>query len=115
MLGWPSEVANPILAPEIVSDPTHFAPDTDYTNIDYGLGCKYQGFYTWEPGNPQGAGKRDLWPRLTSAPGVAYNPIDQFRAASTWIYPYGNQSKSSRTLIIGPVLAGFLKFYFINF
>jgi hypothetical protein len=112
MIGWPSVSAMPVLAPEIVTDATNFAPESDFADYTYNLGAKYQGFYTWEDGNPYGAGGKNLWPGLTS--GTIFQPSDHLMSASSWLYPYGNQSNESRTLIIGPVLAGFLKYYFIR-
>ncbi|PKL42409.1 MAG: hypothetical protein CVV41_14830 [Candidatus Riflebacteria bacterium HGW-Riflebacteria-1] len=112
MLGWPSVSAMPVLAPEIIEDATNFASDSDFAEHDYDLGAKYQGFYTWEEGNPFGAGGKNLWPNLTT--GAAFVPADHLRSASTWLYPYGNQSNESRTLLVGPVLAGFLKFFFFR-
>ncbi|MGM0599527.1 MAG: hypothetical protein ACQETH_06875 [Candidatus Rifleibacteriota bacterium] len=112
MMGWPSVSAMPVLAPEIVTDSTNFAPDSDFADYNYNLGAKYQGFYTWETGNPFGAGGKNLWPGLTS--GDTFQPSDHLMSASSWLYPFGNQSQESRTLIIGPVLAGFLKYYFIR-
>jgi hypothetical protein len=112
MLGWPSVSALPVLAPEIIEDNSNFAPASEFPGHDYSLGAKYQGFYTWEEGNQYGAGGKNLWPGL--AAGASFVPADHLRSASTWIYPYGNQSQESRTLVIGPVLAGFLKFFFMR-
>lgn len=110
MLGWPSLSAMPVLAPETIDDPTNFAPDSDFSEHEYDLGAKFQGFYTWEDGNPYGAGGQNMWPGL--AAGSTFVPADHLRSASTWLYPFGNRSRSSRTLVFGPVLAGFLKVYF---
>lgn len=112
MLGWPSVSAMPVLAPEIITDNTNFAPSTDFPPHDYSLGAKFQGFYTWEEGNQYGAGGKNLWPGL--AAGSAFVPADHLRSASTWLYPYGNQNNESRTLVVGPALAGFLKFFFFR-
>ncbi|GAB4284648.1 MAG: hypothetical protein Kow0029_31270 [Candidatus Rifleibacteriota bacterium] len=112
MLGWPSLSAMPVLAPEEINDNVNFAPASDFPEHEYTLGAKYQGFYTWEEGNPYGAGGKNLWPNLTAGP--TFVPSDHIRSASTWIYPFGNQANESRTLVIGPVLAGFLKFFFIR-
>lgn len=110
MLGWPSLSAMPVLAPETIEDSSNFAPDSEFTEHEYDLGAKFQGFYTWEVGNQYGAGGQNMWPGL--AAGSTFVPSDHLRSASTWIYPFGNRSRSSRTLVFGPVLAGFLKVYF---
>lgn len=112
MLGWPSVSALPVLAPEVVDDSSSFAPHTEFVGHEYSLGGRYQGFYTWEEGNQYGAGGKNLWPGLSA--GAAFEPADRIRSASTWLYPYGNQNRESRTLMVGPVLAGFLKFCFIR-
>lgn len=112
MLGWPSLSAMPVLAPEIINDNTNFAPDSEFAQHEYSLGAKFQGFYTWEEGNPFGAGGKNLWPGL--AAGSAFVPADHLRSASTWLYPYGSINQESRTLMVGPVLAGFLKFFFLR-
>ncbi|MFZ5949417.1 MAG: hypothetical protein ACOYXC_01835, partial [Candidatus Rifleibacteriota bacterium] len=112
MLGWPSISATPVLAPEIISDNKNFASDSNFPEHEFLFGGKYQGFYTWEEGNPFGAGARNLWPGL--AAGEKFEPSDHIRSASTWLYLFGNQNRESRTLVIGPVLAGFLKFFFIE-
>jgi hypothetical protein len=112
MLGWPSLSAMPVLAPEIIADTTNFAPDSEYPEHEYSMGAKYQGFYTWENGNPYGAGGRNLWPGLAAGP--SFQPADHLRSASSWIYPFGNINRESRTLVVGPVLVGMLKFFFIR-
>ncbi len=112
MLGWPSVSAMPVLAPAIIEDDSNFAPFSSFPEHEYELGAKYQGFYTWEEGNPYGAGGKNLWPGLSAGP--LFVPADHLRSASTWLYPYGTQSRESRTLMIGPVLAGFLKFSFLR-
>ncbi len=112
MLGWPSVSALPVLAPEMIDDSTNFARDTEFPGHEYSLGAKYQGFYTWEEGNQYGAGGKNLWPGLSA--GASFMPSDHLRSASTWIYPYGSHNNESRTLMIGPVLAGFLKFFFMR-
>ncbi len=110
MMGWPSLSAMPVLSPETINDTTNFAPESDFANHEYDLGAKFQGFYTWEDGNPFGAGGQNLWPGL--AAGASFVPSDHIRSASTWLYPFGNRSRESRTLVIGPVLAGFLRTFF---
>lgn len=112
MLGWPSISALPVLAPEIIEDNINFAVSDDFPNHEFSLGAKYQGFYTWEEGNQYGAGGKNLWPGL--AAGSSFVPSDHLRSASTWLYPFGTQNRESRTLVIGPVLAGFLKFFFLR-
>lgn len=112
MLGWPSVSAMPVLAPEIISDNLNFAPDSDFSDHEYSLGAKYQGFYTWEDGNQYGAGGKNLWPGLSA--GASFIPSDHLRSASSWLYPFGNSNNESRTLVFGPVLAGFLKYFFIR-
>ncbi|MFZ5952789.1 MAG: hypothetical protein ACOYXC_18950 [Candidatus Rifleibacteriota bacterium] len=76
------------------------------------LATKYQGFYTSEEGRPMGVGSHNLWPGL--ATGEEFQPSDRFLAASTWLYPFGTMNQSSRTLVIGPILAGYLKYYYIQ-
>ena len=112
MLGWPSPSENPVLAPEIITESRNFASDSDFPDHEFHIGGKYQGFYTWEEGNRYGAGARNLWPGLTA--GDRFEPSDHLRSASTWLYLFGNKDNESRTLVIGPVLAGFLKFFFIE-
>jgi len=112
MLGWPSVSAMPVLAPELIEDNVNFAPQSDFTPHEYSLGAKFQGFYTWEEGNQYGAGGKNLWPGL--AAGSSFVPSDHLRSASSWVYPYGGQNKESRTLVVGPVLAGILKFFFMR-
>jgi hypothetical protein len=112
MLGWPSPSARPVLAPEQIVDDDNFAADRNFAEHEYMIGGKYQGYYTWEEGNPYGAGARNVWPGLSA--GDAFMPSDHLRSASTWLYPYGSKDRESRTLVIGPVLAGFLKFFFIE-
>ncbi|HPT45781.1 MAG TPA: hypothetical protein PLM07_07760 [Candidatus Rifleibacterium sp.] len=112
MLGWPSVSAMPVLAPEVIEDTSNFAACSEFPGHEYSLGAKFQGFYTWEDGNDYGAGGKNLWPGL--AAGSAFVPADHLRSASTWLYPYGGQNSESRTLMVGPVLAGFLKFFFMR-
>jgi hypothetical protein len=112
MMGWPSLSAMPVLSPEVVNDNTHFAQPAEIADHDFTLGGKYQGYYTWEAGNPYGAGGRNMWPGLSED--TVFEESDHIFSASTWIYPFGNLNRESRTLIFGPVLAGFLKFYFIR-
>ncbi len=112
MLGWPSPSKRPVLAPEIIVDASNFASDSNFPGHTYAIGGNYQGYYTWEEGNPYGAGARNIWPGLSA--GETFKPSDHLRSASTWLYPYGNRNRESRTLIIGHVLAGFLKFCFIE-
>ncbi len=112
MLGWPSVSAMPVLAPEVIDDSVNFAPDSEFSGHNYSIGAKYQGFYTWEEGNPYGAGGANIWPGL--AAGATFVAADHLRSASTWLYPFGNESNESRTLVFGPALAGFLKFYFFR-
>lgn len=113
MLGWPSSISSPVLLPELIDNPSHFAPDTSFPPHDYMLGATYRGFYVAEDGNQWGVGGRNLWPALTSG-GGAFTPADHFLSASTWLFPFGTVQKASRTLVVGPALAGFLKFFFIR-
>lgn len=110
MMGWPSLSAIPVLAPEEITDTTSFASNADFTDHEIGLGAKYQGFFTTEDGNPYGAGAHNLWPGLSAGPNFV--PSDHIRSTSTWLYPFGNRARASRTLVFGPVLAGFLKSFF---
>ncbi len=113
MIGWPSSPSSAVLLPELIENPTHFAPDTSFAPHDYMIGATFRGFYVAEDGNPWGAGGRNLWPALTSG-GGAFTPDDHFLSASTWLFPFGTTGKASRTLVVGPALAGFLKFFFIR-
>ncbi|MBF0409992.1 MAG: hypothetical protein HQM10_21795 [Candidatus Riflebacteria bacterium] len=102
-----------IVRPEIIPDDTNFNSSALNTII----GGVYQGFYTNQmdtkgtldpsddvPLSPtKGADTSGMWPLTTG-----------YQCASTWLFPYGDNDNPSRTLIVGPVLAGFLKFYFLK-
>lgn len=112
MFGWPSAGVPKLLSAAAVESGTDFKKSDDFPDHNFQLGSKYHGYYTSEEDNPQGIGAKNLWPGLTTD--GEYKPSDRFLSASTWLYPYGNLRQSSRTLIIGPVLAGYLKYYFIK-
>ncbi|HNV70321.1 MAG TPA: hypothetical protein PKO06_11530, partial [Candidatus Ozemobacteraceae bacterium] len=84
------------------------APNATTTSVM--LGGTFQGFYTnsHNAGVPTGVGAagQGLWSDLDA--------IRPWECASSWIMPYGDRNSPSRTLMIGPVLAGFLKYYFLK-
>ncbi|RCK79017.1 MAG: hypothetical protein OZSIB_0359 [Candidatus Ozemobacter sibiricus] len=110
----PSPMA--VVAPENITDPTHFQlPPAAPPGVQAMLGGVYQGFFTKDPGlaNPAaGAAGWNLWPDLLT--GAAWTPADRFLCASSWLFPFGDKNNVSRTLMVGPVLAGFLKFYYLK-
>ncbi len=112
MFGPPSAGTPQLLAPAGIEPGTDFKRSEDIVDHNYYLGSKYHGYYTKEEDNPLGVGAKNLWPGLTT--GTEFVPSDRFLSASTWLYPFGTMRQSSRTLIIGPVLAGYLKYFFIK-
>jgi len=85
---------------------------TDSANFSLnpkGVSCAihgmYQGFFTADPRNPNGAIDYGLWADLDDPNGTK----PRSNCASTWLFPFGNADNPSRTLMIGPVLAGILK------
>lgn len=112
MFGWPSNSLPRLLAAASIDPATDFKKSEDISGQNFYLGSKLHGFYTCEEDNPQGVGAKNMWPGLTT--GTMYQPSDRFLSASSWLYPFGNLQQSSRTLMIGPVLAGYLKYFFIK-
>ncbi len=112
MFGRPSAGAVQLLAPARIQAGDDFRRSEEVADHDFHLASKYQGFYTSEKDRPMGVGAHNLWPGL--ATGNEFQPSDRFLAASTWLYPYGTMNESSRTLVIGPVLAGYLKYFYIK-
>ncbi len=112
MFGPPSNSLPKLLAPAGIEHGSDFQKSENLSGHDFYLGSKYHGYYTTEEDNALGVGAKNLWPGLTI--GDSFQPSDRFLSASTWLYPFGNMKQSSRTLVIGPVLAGYLKYNFIK-
>jgi len=96
-----------ILPPENIIDPTAFALPTQL-GVPAAIHGIYQGFFTAEetaPGviDPSPVAGKGFWPLP--------NPGD---SAASWLMPFGENAEPSRTLMVGPVLAGFLKFYVLK-
>lgn len=115
MIGWPTSYASMLLPSEQIDDDSHFASASAFVGHNYLVGGTFRGFYVSEEGNPMGAGARNLWPGLSLDPTTPYqHPDDHFLSAASWLFPYGTRTRASRTLVVGPAMAGFLKFYFIR-
>ena len=112
MFSPPTDNTLRLIAPAKIDFGTDFKKPENISSHDFYLGSKFHGYYTSEEDNPQGIGAKNLWPGLTTGP--LYQPSDRYLSASSWLYPFGNRTNSSRTLIIGPVLAGYLKYFFIK-
>lgn len=96
-----------VLPPENIIDPAAFALPTTL-GVPAAIHGIYQGFFTAEeatPGviTPSPVAAKGFW----SLP----NPGD---SAASWLMPFGENAEPSRTLMVGPVLAGFLKFYMLK-
>ncbi|MBF0543116.1 MAG: hypothetical protein HQM08_01720 [Candidatus Riflebacteria bacterium] len=101
-----NEANEEIGRPEVISDGTSF----NSGSINATIGAMYQGFFTNEvdaSGNPcsppHGAEAYGLW-ALSAG----------YQCAASWLLPFGDKDNPSRTLVVGPVLAGYLKFYFLK-
>jgi len=96
-----------VLPPENIVDPAAFAIPTTI-GIPVAIHGIYQGFFTAEENTPG---------VITPAPVAAKgfwslpNPGD---SAASWLLPFGENDEPSRTLMVGPVLAGFLKFFMLK-
>jgi hypothetical protein len=76
-----------------------------YSGFDFiKLQGTYQGFYTQFPGVSEGAAGQQIYPGLSSI----------HDCATTWLFPFGDVDNPSRTLIVGKVFAGFLKYFGLN-
>ncbi len=93
------------LPQERVEDPAHLSTAEEKGFASFQFGTKYEGFFTVMKGDQSGAQGLLLWD-------VVNGP--RWLCASTWLMPFGNRDFPSRTLIIGPVLAGYLKIYTIQ-
>jgi len=69
------------------------------------MGSTFSGFFT-DSDAGKSAAELGVWPQIDARP--------KWECASTWLFPYGDQANPSRTLIIGPVLAGFLRYHFLE-
>jgi hypothetical protein len=98
-----------VVPPEEVVNPAHFNLTPGVAT--FSIGGKFQGYYTYEV-DEKGAAGNNVWPGLTQ--GAAWNVNDRWLCASSWLFPFGDRAKPSRTLMVGPVLAGFLKMYFMK-
>ncbi len=94
-----------VLPPERVVDPENLVSPEEKGFSEFSWGTRYQGFFTNYMGDRAGAHSLLLWDVLTGP---------RWLCASSWLMPYGNGEFPSRTLIVGPVLAGYLKLYFIK-
>ncbi len=56
---------------------------------------QFQGFWTQAP-------NENIWKNLPKG-------VPASRAAASWLFPFGDKSEPSRTLMVGPAMAGFLK------
>lgn len=87
------------------------------TGCQLSIGSVLQGFYTNDPSmgaNARlGAGSAGMWPNLTTD-FSAGTGNDRHKCASTWLFPYGDLATPSRTLMVGNVIAGFLKFHYMK-
>lgn len=95
MLGWPE---NGVLVQQKIVDDNNFKNSAGLPDLDYFLAESNYGYYT---GKGQSVGETGLWP------GFAANP--KILSASSWLYPYGSRDQISRTLMVGDILAGYLK------
>lgn len=101
-----------VIPPEILLPGS--PPDFSFDNLPIFqaiIGGLYQGFYTLDPEKANGdlgAGSAGLWSGLTT------DATNRYLCASSWLMPFGDKDRPSRTLVVGNVLAGFLKFYFIK-
>lgn len=120
--GFEKENPNPppakilVVPPEEVADPAHFNLE-NLPAYKAMIGGLYQGFYTFDPGrgsNAQfGAGSAGLWNDVTTDISNS-STNNRYLCASSWLFPYGDLNRPSRTLMVGDVFAGFLKFYFLK-
>ncbi|MBF0500944.1 MAG: hypothetical protein HQM09_12475 [Candidatus Riflebacteria bacterium] len=103
-----------LIPPENIDDASNFNLPSPYATAACMVGGMYQGFFTDELDaagnsiNPLGAAGQGLWPSLTP------NASKRYECAASWLFPFGDRTRPSRTLMIGPVLAGLLKFYFLK-
>jgi hypothetical protein len=95
MFGLPS---NGKLEQWKIYDPQNFS---EFPDLDFDYTETYYGFFT---GPNKCNGTMGLWTGFPNDPQDA-----RMMSASTWIYPYGNKNNLSRTLVVGNVLAGYLK------
>ncbi|NLI77892.1 MAG: hypothetical protein GX442_15820 [Candidatus Riflebacteria bacterium] len=106
-----------VVRPERIDDPAHFnLPPVAVATFQ--IGGLFQGYYTNDPGlganQAMGAAGANLWSGLVANAGTGWTPSDRWYCASSWLYPYGDRNDPSRTLMVGPVLAAFLKMYFVK-
>lgn len=90
MFGWP---INGKLVQLKIEDDINFK-SSNGSGLNYCLAQTNYGFYA-------NISETNLWP--------GFEGDARLRSASTWLYPFGNRNSLSRTLIVGNVLAGFLK------
>lgn len=88
-----------------IEDPEHFTTPEEKNWPEFMFLSRYEGFFTRMEGDTTGAQGLGLWD-------AANGP--RWKCASSWVMPYGNRDHPSRTLIVGPALAGFLKAYFFK-
>lgn len=96
-----------VLPPENILDPAAFALPTT-TGVSAAIHGIYQGFFTAEENTP---GVITPGPVASKGYWSLPNPGD---SAATWLMPFGENDEPSRTLVVGPVLAGLLKFYMLK-
>ncbi len=107
-----------VVPPEQIEDPAHFDLPGTTGVASFMMGGIFQGFFTRDPGlgiadESKGVAGWNLWTGVTSTPPRPF-PDDRWLSASSWLYIFGDRFNPSRTLVIGPVLAGFLKLYFLK-
>ena len=111
--------------PERIEDTVNFNIPVPPAVASFMIGGLFQGFFTFDPGLPAPNQQKGaagfkfpsglyLWNGLVLNPSIPWAQSDRWLCASSWLYPFGDRGNPSRTLMIGPVLAGFLKLYFVK-
>ncbi|MBF0409806.1 MAG: hypothetical protein HQM10_20865 [Candidatus Riflebacteria bacterium] len=111
MFGFPTrnDKRQLIFNPEKISIADIQTSGADFSDIKVtGI---FQGFYTIGESSgyaysPLGILNEELWPSIGST-----TVTDVKNCASSWLLPYGDLQRPSRTLMVGPVLASFAKYY----
>lgn len=107
-----------VVRPERIDDSTNFNIPSPSDPNSFIIGGLFQGYFTYDPGlgvnAERGAAGYNLWPNLLQNPSTGWTTSDRWLCASTWLYPFGDRNEPTRTLIVGPVLAAFLKLYFMK-
>ncbi|MBF0410839.1 MAG: hypothetical protein HQM10_26065 [Candidatus Riflebacteria bacterium] len=113
MLSMPVE--NPITKKLALPSETIILPDIKTTGQDFSVSISgvFQGFYTLGQDAkgvyfPLGVLSDNQWPHLGKT------DKDLINCSSTWLFPFGDRLRPSRTLMLGKVLVSFLKSYIVN-